>query len=72
MTVAKGNTIPPPPRLTGDAKGDAAMTQRWLNQLYDNLVRGLNVGGTLKDHEARIAALEAASADHEKRIKALE
>jgi hypothetical protein len=66
-----GNTIPPPPRLQGSPQADLFSMQQWVTQLYQQLVLGTNVQGTLADHEARIAALEQQVTAHETRIKAL-
>ena len=57
ITVA-GNNILPPPRLSGDPQQDTQVLLRWMNDLYDRLVKVANVIGTLSAHEARISALE--------------
>jgi len=54
-----GNTLPPPPRLTGDLNADTRAMNQWLSTLYDQLVKVHNVFGRVADHEKRIAALEA-------------
>lgn len=66
-----GNTIPAPPRLTGDPQQDLFTVNQWVTQLYSSLVLTMNVQGGLADHETRIAALEKKIADHEARLKAL-
>lgn len=59
LPTAVGNTLPPPPRLTGDAQADIRAQGQWLATLYDQMVKVNNVFGRINDHETRIAALEA-------------
>tara|TARA_R110000868_G_scaffold409899_2_gene696469 strand:+ start:17861 stop:18085 length:225 start_codon:yes stop_codon:yes gene_type:complete len=59
MPVDTGNTLPRPPRLTGDKDGDRQVLNKWMQDLYNTLVLGANVTGTLTDHETRIDNLEA-------------
>lgn len=61
IATAAGNTLPPPPRLTGDAKTDIQAQGQWLATLYDQLVKVNNVFGRINDHETRIAVLEASN-----------
>lgn len=61
IATAVGNTLPPPPRLTGDAKTDIQAQGQWLATLYDQLVKVNNVFGRINDHETRIATLEASN-----------
>ena len=56
-----GNTLQPPPRLTGDANQDMRMQHQWLQTLYDQQVKVLNILGRVLDHESRIASLEASN-----------
>lgn len=53
-----GNTLPPPPRLTGDPQSDVRAQQQWLATVYDRFIKELNALGRLVDHEDRIARLE--------------
>lgn len=59
MPVETGNTLPRPPRLTGDKDGDRMVLNKWMQDLYNTLVLSANVTGTLADHETRITNLEA-------------
>lgn len=62
MTIAPvktGNTILAPPRLIGDPAQDTLAIQRWMQDLYDRLVKNANVTGELIDLNARVTALEA-------------
>lgn len=59
LPTAVGNTLPPPPRLTGDTQADIRAQGQWLATLYDQMVKVNNVFGRINDHETRIAALEA-------------
>lgn len=61
LPTAVGNTLPPPPRLTGDAQADIRAQGQWLATLYDQMVKVNNVFGRINDHETRIAALEASN-----------
>ena len=61
IATAVGNTLPPPPRLTGDQRADIQAQGQWLATLYDQLVKVNNVFGRINDHETRIAALEASN-----------
>jgi len=61
IATAVGNTLPPPPRLTGDTKSDIQAQGQWLATLYDQLVKVNNVFGRINDHETRIATLEASN-----------
>jgi hypothetical protein len=54
-----GNTMPPPPRLTGNVEADIRAQQQYLQTFYDQFVKVNNVLGRINDHETRIAALEA-------------
>lgn len=56
-----GNSLQPPPRLTGNAEVDTRAIQQWLATLYDKLIKEANVLGRLADHEKRLAAIEAAN-----------
>jgi hypothetical protein len=58
-TPAKGgNTLLPPPRLTGDQQGDTLSISRWMSDLYDRMTKAANLIGTQADLVARVAALE--------------
>jgi hypothetical protein len=59
LPTAVGNTLPPPPRLTGNVEVDMRSHNQWLATLYDQMVKVNNIFGRVADHEARIAALEA-------------
>lgn len=59
-----GNTLQPPPRLTGNAEMDTRAIQQWLSTLYDKLIKEANALGRLADHEQRLAAIEAAANDN--------
>lgn len=72
MPAATGNTILPPPRLTGDADHDRNAISRWMQDSYSSLVLAANITGTVTDHETRIIALEAAAETLEARVTALE
>ena len=58
VATSAGNTMPPPPRLTGDAQTDIRAQQQYLQTFYDQFVKVNNVLGRINDHETRIAALE--------------
>lgn len=58
VATSAGNTMPPPPRLTGDAQTDIRAQQQYLQTFYDQFVKINNVLGRINDHETRIAALE--------------
>jgi uncharacterized heparinase superfamily protein len=62
VVAASGNTLSPPPRLSGDQQADNQAMQQWVQSLYVALALNANVVGTQEDHEARIAKLEAALA----------
>lgn len=72
MPTETGNTLMPPPRLDGSPEGDRRALNRWMQDLYNAMVLGTNVIGTLGDHEARITALEAKVASLEARVTELE
>lgn len=59
-----GNTLQPPPRLTGNAEVDTRAIQQWLSTLYDKLIKEANALGRLADHEQRLAAIEADANDN--------
>ena len=65
MTVETGNALLPPPRATGNAEVDLRAALRYITTLYDQLIVGGNVLGTLTDHEARLLALESRVTDLE-------
>lgn len=52
------NTLPPPPRLTGNPQIDVPAQNQWLSTLYDRFIKEMNALGRLSDHETRIARLE--------------
>ena len=54
-----GNTILPPPRLSGDPKGDAIAMQRWLNLLYDQMIVVANVYGQVLQDGTNIATMQS-------------
>jgi hypothetical protein len=56
--VVLGNTLPPPPRPTGNDAADLRALWQWTNTLYDQFVKAKNVMGRMDDHEARINKLE--------------
>ena len=58
VATSAGNTMPPPPRLTGDVQTDIRAQQQYLQTFYDQFVKVNNVLGRINDHETRIAALE--------------
>ena len=58
VATSAGNTMPPPPRLTGDVQADIRAQQQYLQTFYDQFVKVNNVLGRINDHETRIAALE--------------
>ena len=53
-----GNTIPPPPRMTGNTDQDLRSLIQWSNNLYAVLAKTLNVTRAITDHENRISNLE--------------
>lgn len=59
-TVEGQNTLPKPPRITGNAQGDALTMLRWFNTFYDIFATTGQIQGTLLNHTARITNLEAA------------
>ena len=65
--VSTGNTILPPPRLTGNPAADALAMQRWLQLLYSQMIEVTNVIGQLTADETSITTLQtqmtAAQAD---------
>ena len=58
-SASTNNTIPPPPRLVGDPQADNHSMQRWLNALYDGIVKTTNVIGTLANLSARVTNVES-------------
>jgi chromosome segregation ATPase len=56
--VTTGNTILSPPRLSGDAASDTRTQQRWLQDLYDQLVKVQNVVGTQGSQSSDISDLQ--------------
>lgn len=70
--LTTGNTLLPPPRLTGDAATDVAALHRYIAAFFAQFAQGANVIGTVDDHASRIAALEADIADLTARVAALE
>jgi hypothetical protein len=72
MPVETGNTLPRPPRLTGDKDGDRQVLNKWMQDLYNTLVLSANVTGTLADHETRITHLETQASDLTARVTELE
>ncbi len=61
IATTAGNTMPPPPRLTGDIQTDIRAQQQYLQTFYDQFVKVNNVLGRINDHETRIASLEEGS-----------
>ena len=57
-TASTGNTILPPPRLTGNPQADAIAMQRWLNLLYDQMIVVSNVIGQITTDETKITTLQ--------------
>ena len=57
--VRSGNTILPPPRLSGDAEQDTRTIQRWVQDLYDGLAKAANVVGDQANLRQRVTVLEA-------------
>lgn len=60
MVATTGNTLPPPPRLTGNTPADLVSLQSWMNDLYQALGLEANVVGTQEQHTTDIAANTAA------------
>jgi hypothetical protein len=59
-TVAGQNTLTKPPRITGNAQGDALTLMRWLSTFWDIWTTTGQIQGSLLNHDARITNLEAA------------
>jgi hypothetical protein len=57
--VDTGNTILPPPRLTGDPKADALAMQRWLALLYQQMILVTNVVGQVTQNTNDIATMQS-------------
>ncbi len=63
MVAATGNTIPPPPRLTGNYAQDYPVIVDWIQSLYQTIAVETNLTGTQDDLTQRVTALEATSQD---------
>lgn len=63
MVAESGNTIPPPPRLSGDYAQDYPVLVDWIQSLYQTIAVEQNLTGTQTDLEARVDSLEGGTAD---------
>lgn len=72
MVAETGNTIPPPPRLSGNWQQDYGAIVEWLNQIYQVIGVESNITGTQEDLDRRVKALEAENSDLTGRVAVLE
>lgn len=73
LTIAStGNTIPEPPRLSGNSTDDMQAMQAWVGDLHRILAREANVVGTQKAIIDAINALSAAVVVLTERVAQLE
>lgn len=70
MVAATGNTIPQPPRLSGDYQTDYPRIVEWLGTLYQTLALEQNVTGTQDDLTARVARIEEANGGSAPQVEA--
>lgn len=58
LAITAGNTLPPPPRATGNVQADLIALQQWAATFYDQFVKAHNVFGQLTSIKARLTKLE--------------
>jgi hypothetical protein len=61
MVAETGNTIRPPPRLSGDYAQDYPVLVDWIQSLYQTIAVETNVTGTQADLDDRVTALEGSA-----------
>lgn len=70
-TPTTGNSVLPPPRLTGQPDADNAMMQRWLQSIYQQLIIVVNVQGAVTELQSQVTTLQQQVASLDARVTAL-
>lgn len=72
MVATTGNSLPPPPRLTGEVTRDVLALQSWMGDLYQVLGLEANITGTQEQNTQDIASLTGATVTLADRVAKLE